>query len=250
MPGGLGNGANPIFISLRGDGVPDSGTDKRRQRRKVDEAPQVADRVEVARTDQAAVLGDLEVLPHAASPVELDQLDPQQVRAHVDEHPISLDGPGGPAPSPTVIVPEVLNGDAFEPAHQAHELRMTGMSWADVARRTGYSSASTCQMAVSAYYQRVAMEMTAERQRLAREQILAQLDELIQAWRALALTGDKDAAAVYLKVLAQRARIERVEDEDRTKGGGTRTIVIHSGASEEEYVSGLRKAIESGGEAA
>jgi hypothetical protein len=47
-------------------------------------------------------------------------------------------------------------------AYRAHQLRLAGLPWAEVATQTGYASARVAQMAVSAYLQKAALGEAAE----------------------------------------------------------------------------------------
>lgn len=217
----------PIFISLKDGGEIAPVARKRPQRRKVDPAPQLLGGGEVA--DQVAPLSEPEILPAAAAPVQAHDLDPIPVRPDHADHTYTL---------PT------QDGDVFEPAYEAHQLRIRGVAWADVAAATGYSSASSAIMAVQAYLQKATLAMSAERQKLALETELARLDALHERWWPAAMGGDEKAANVILKISQQRSKLERLDDEDKSKSGGTKTIVIQAGASEVEYVSALQRVVD------
>jgi hypothetical protein len=130
----------------------------------------------------------------------------------------------------------------FEPAYEAHRLRLTGLPWREDAGLTGYATDATCMMSVTAYLQRAALAQTADMARLALTTELDRLDAQQSRWWTKALDGDEKAANVVLKIIAQRSRLLGLEDADRRAGSTARTIVITGSA--EEYVAQLREITE------
>ncbi len=154
-----------------------------------------------------------------------------------------VDGPRKPRrPRKLAAVPEPAVTVVFEPAYEAHRLRLSGLPWREVAGLTGYSSDVAAINAVTTYLQRAAIGQSAEQARLALATELDRLDALQVAWWPRALDGDASAANVVLKVIAQRARLLGLEDPDRRTATGPRTIIITGNA--EEYVSQLREIAE------
>lgn len=130
----------------------------------------------------------------------------------------------------------------FGPEHRAHELRLSGKTWKEIAEQTGYSSPVLAAAAVATYLQRTALEQseTARREQLQLE--LDRLDAVQFSWWAAALTGDEKAANVVLKVMAQRARLLGLEDHDKM-ATTTRTVIITGTPAEQ--VAQLRATVQS-----
>jgi hypothetical protein len=130
--------------------------------------------------------------------------------------------------------PEV---EVFEPAYEAHKLRLTGMGWRDVARLTGYADEDTAERSVAYYLSKAAAEMTQEMRQAALRTALDRYDELLQAWWSRALRLNPVAVNGVLKLLAQRAKLEGLEATDETPKT-SQTIVITGNS--EEYVTRLK----------
>lgn len=143
------------------------------------------------------------------------------------------------APAPKKAAPAPV--EVFDPAHAAHELRLTGMDWRAVAKITGYPTQDACRVAVSAYLTKAAALLSKEQQleRLAAE--LDRLDVLTHAYWTMAVSGDVNAAKFVLDVSKQRARLLKLETDEK-EAGTTRTIVVSG--SEADYVQSLKRVIE------
>jgi len=130
-----------------------------------------------------------------------------------------------------------LEVEVFEPAYEAHKLRLTGMGWRDVARLTGYADEDTAERSVAYYLSKAAAEMTQEMRQAALRTALDRYDELLQAWWSRALRLNPVAVNGVLKLLAQRAKLEGLEATDETPKT-SQTIVITGNS--EEYVTRLK----------
>ena len=131
------------------------------------------------------------------------------------------------------------DGMAFDPAHEAHKLRITGMPWREVAHKTGYPTADAAAGAVARYLQKAAGNMTAEQQHHA---LTLQIDRyeaiLNNWWEAGAGAGrDDSAATIVLRTMAQLDKIQRLGEPDVVVS--KETIVIS--ADPEEYVRQLKE---------
>jgi hypothetical protein len=136
--------------------------------------------------------------------------------------------------------PVEVDVEVFDPAHEAHRLRVTGAAWSDIAVATGYSSGAVCQLAVTAYLQKAALMQTPEQQRAALQTELDRLDELQRTCWPAATSGDVKAGHLALKIIVERARLLGVNQPpqgDRTQ----QTIVI--GGTSEEYIAGLKQVL-------
>jgi len=112
-------------------------------------------------------------------------------------------------------------------AYDAHQLRVTGQGWADIARAVGYISAQVAQMAVTAYLQKAAVAQASELRQAAFQTELDRLDLLHAAFWPLALQADAQAAAVILKIHDRRTRLLKLDEASDTVG--QRTVLIHGG---------------------
>jgi hypothetical protein len=129
--------------------------------------------------------------------------------------------------------------EAFDPAHEAHRLRVDGIAWSDIALATGYSSAAVCQMAVTAYLQKAAVRRTPEQQQAALQVELDRLDALQRGCWPAATTGDVKSAQLALKIIVERAKLlglDRISEDAQPS-----TLVI--AGSEQEYIAGLKQVI-------
>lgn len=133
--------------------------------------------------------------------------------------------------------------DAFEPAYEAHKLRMAGYSWAEVARMTGYQSAPAASTAVKVYLSGAATELSNQRRKDALDLELNRLDDLQASWWKAATHGDDKAANVVLKIIGQRARLLGLEEATKDNQGGTRTILVMG--SNNDYTKALKEIVNS-----
>jgi hypothetical protein len=129
--------------------------------------------------------------------------------------------------------------EVFDPADDAHRLRVDGVAWSDIALATGYSSPAVCPMAVTAYLQKAAVRRTPEQQHAALQVELDRLDALQRGCWQAATTGEVKSAQLALKIIVERAKLLGLDQipEDAQP----RTIVI--GGSEQEYIAGLKRVI-------
>jgi hypothetical protein len=146
----------------------------------------------------------------------------------------------GPA---TADAPVEVDVEVFDPAHEAHRLRVTGAAWSDIAAATGYSSGAVCQLAVTAYLQKAALMRSPEQQRAALQTELDRLDELQRTCWPAATNGDLKAAHLALKIIVEGAKLlglDRQPEDAREQ----QTIVI--GGTSDEYIAGLKAIIGAG----
>ena len=134
--------------------------------------------------------------------------------------------------------PRPTEVETFDAAHEAHQLRLTGMPWREVARLTGYATEDSVQLAVQAYLQRAVLERSKEQRAAALATELARLDALTLAYWQKAIGGDLDAAKYVLAVSAQRAKYEGLEVKEET-ATTSQTIVITGNT--DEYIGALKR---------
>jgi hypothetical protein len=126
--------------------------------------------------------------------------------------------------------------EVFDPAREAHRLRVEGLPWSDIAISTGYSSAAVCQMAVTAYLQKAAVRRTPEQQQAALQLELDRLDALQRGCWPAATQGEVKSAQLALKIIVERAKLLGLgEISEDTQA---QTIVI--GGDSEQYIAGLK----------
>jgi hypothetical protein len=102
---------------------------------------------------------------------------------------------------------ETLDVEVFDPAFEAHRMRLTGAAWSDIAAATGYSSGAVCQLAVTAFLQKAAVTRTPEQQRAAVQTELDRLDELQRTCWLAATNGDVKAGHLVLKIIVERVKL-------------------------------------------
>jgi hypothetical protein len=122
----------------------------------------------------------------------------------------------------------------------AHQLRLAGATWAEVAEALGYASGQSAHSAVKMALDRAEYPRQTSQEMLDLE--LERLDMLqLVHWRA-ARQGDIKATEIVLKISAQRAKLiglgenNQYEDEKSDKN----TVLI--GGTEEEYIAGIKRA--------
>ena len=98
-----------------------------------------------------------------------------------------------------------------ERAHEAHQLRLGGTPWPEVARAVGYINAQVAQMAVNAYLQKAVAERATVDRQLALQLELDRLDALHAALWPAALRCDLRAVNLILQISDRRARLENFE---------------------------------------
>jgi hypothetical protein len=126
-------------------------------------------------------------------------------------------------------------------AYDAHQLRLTGLDWPEIAQRTGYLDGRIASMAVTAFLQKTAAEQSHDHRRHALHLELARLDQVQSAFYPAAMAGDIAAANVVLKVIKCRCAIMGFDKIDDDLTGTARTIVIVGNS--EQYIAGLKALI-------
>ena len=142
--------------------------------------------------------------------------------------------------------------DVFDPAYEAHKLRMRGMPWREVAIRTGYDSESAAVLAVGHYVSKAATAIDIAQKREALAMQLQRYEAVLDAWwsagvppttaSGVALASlDEKAANVVLKTLAQ---IDKLHHFDTEESGTAAPEVIVIGGDPAQYAAGLRAVVE------
>lgn len=133
-----------------------------------------------------------------------------------------------------------LNGDApFDAPFEAYKLRMAGVAWPEVAKKTGYGSGNSAAMAVSTYLQKAARNASVTHLAEALQMQVDRYEVILNEWWELGTKGhDEKAAAVLLRTLQQLERVQRLTDGDTVI---TRETLVIS-ADPVEYVKQLQAA--------
>lgn len=141
--------------------------------------------------------------------------------------------------------------EVIDPRKTAHQLRLSGLSWREVAERCGYASANNAIGAVDAYLQQAASEVSASQRREAFDLQLERYETLLHSWWEPATIGqvgedgirvrDEKAANVVLRVLQQIDKLHRL-GEAEADSTTQRAIVI--AGSPDEYIAGLRQFVQ------
>ena len=130
---------------------------------------------------------------------------------------------------------------ARDRAADAHDLRLTGLDWVDVATRTGYADGRVAALAVTAYLQKTAIEQGPEHRREALSLELDRLDALLAAFWGAAMAGDVHAANLVLKIIGRRCTLWGFDRPDDATAAPARTVLI-SGTTE-EYIATIEALI-------
>lgn len=91
--------------------------------------------------------------------------------------------------------------------YRAHQLRLKGEDWAQVAKLCGYDSADSARIAVRAYLQRAAQSMAEEHRTEALQAEIERLNTLQASVWDQALDGDLKAVDTAVKIVVARAKL-------------------------------------------
>lgn len=147
--------------------------------------------------------------------------------------------------------------EVFDPAYEAHKLRMQGVAWREVAARSGYATPADAIMSVRRYLTQAAAEIDATQKQEALRLQLDRYEAVLSAWWAAGTNGaplrnslgvvvpgvtvmDEKAGNMVLKTLAQ---IDRLHNFDADTASSTPEIIV-IGGSEQEYTEGLRAIVD------
>jgi hypothetical protein len=113
-----------------------------------------------------------------------------------------------------------------ERAYQAYWLRTEhSLSWAQVAAQMEYPSEDAARVAVRAYLQRAALEVSARRRRQVLEHEVGLFDQIEVVLLPRVLDGDLKAMETLMKASMNRARLQGLLDTNAEKGT-TNTVVV------------------------
>jgi len=122
----------------------------------------------------------------------------------------------------------------------AHQLRLAGATWAEVAEALGYASAQSAHGAVAN-----ALDRAGQARQTATEMLDLELERLdmlqLVHWRA-ARQGDIKATEIVLKISAQRAKLIGLGETSQYEDEKTDKSTILIGGNEDEYIAGIKKA--------
>lgn len=119
----------------------------------------------------------------------------------------------------------------------AHQLRLSGLPWRQVAEQAGYTDAKVAQTCVRQYLQRAAIEKGEAARREALELELARLDALQEAVWPTAMNGDTRAVDTVLKIMNSRAKLLQLEGHD-DRVVEQKTLIITG--TQDEFVEALQ----------
>ena len=126
---------------------------------------------------------------------------------------------------------------AFDPPYEAHKLRMAGIPWVEVARKTGYPSPAAATVAVSAWLGKAAAAVSAQHMQEALQLSVDRYEAVLEQWWRLGTTGhDEKAALIVLRTLAQLDRVQKLTDNEIQI---TRETLVIS-ADHDEYIRQLQ----------
>ncbi len=130
---------------------------------------------------------------------------------------------------------------AQDRAYTAHQLRLGGVDWTEIAERTGYLDGRIASMAVTAWLQKIAIEQAPGQRRGALQLELDRLDQIQAAFWDLTLAGDYHAAEVVLKIVGRRCTIMGFDPPGDTDLTPPRTVLVTG--SGEQHVATLQSLI-------
>ena len=118
----------------------------------------------------------------------------------------------------------------------AHNMRLAGKQWEDIASICGYSSSVSARLAVRSWMQKSAteLEQVTRSEHLVME--LDRLDALQDAVWDSAMDGDKKAMDSVIRIIALRARILGLDNITSEVNTSVQTIVV----SQDQYVERLK----------
>lgn len=136
------------------------------------------------------------------------------------------------------LVPISENPSFDEKAIAAHKLRLSGMTWQEVADNAGYPSDAAARVDVRAFLQRAAMDLEKSTRQEALQFEVDRLDHLQSAIWGAAITGDLKAVDTILKIISLRSKLLGL-DMSQQDTGKTTTIVVP--VDSESYVQTLKR---------
>ena len=122
----------------------------------------------------------------------------------------------------------------------AHQQRIAGRSWDQIAEAVGYRSGKIAQMAVTAYLQKAAAENGPLQRQADLHTELHRLDALHASLWPAAIGGDLKTVNAILKIAERRAKLLGLEHTDKAPAEQQRSIII--GGSTPEYLAALKRA--------
>jgi len=127
--------------------------------------------------------------------------------------------------------------DAFDPAYEAHMLRVSGLPWDEVAGATGYATPGAAARAVSSYLSKAAANQSSQHLQEALQTQVDRYEKVLSSWWTLGTTGkDEKAAGVVLRALERLDRLLKLTDADTVV---TRETLVIS-ADRDEYIAQLK----------
>jgi len=117
-------------------------------------------------------------------------------------------------PDPQANDDPIVQVITHDRAYDAHRMHVAGHDWTEIAAATGFATAKTAAMAVTAYLQKTGLQQAPQRREMALQTELDRLDALQYAYWHKALDGDYKAALVVLKILTMRTKILGLERPD------------------------------------
>jgi hypothetical protein len=97
--------------------------------------------------------------------------------------------------------------------YAAHQERLKGKDWAEVARLCGYANEDSARIAVRAYLQRAADSLADEHRTEALQAEISRLNTLQAAVWDQALNGDLKAVDTVVRVISTRAKLMGLDRE-------------------------------------
>lgn len=125
--------------------------------------------------------------------------------------------------------------------HQAHSLRIAGVSWAKIAAQLGFRDEKHAFNEVQIYYQQAAVNLSTQKKEQALQEALGALDELQAAHWPAAIAGDDKSANIVLRCIAQKGKFQGLESI--TSESVTQQLILIQG-HEKDYVARLREMVE------
>jgi len=120
----------------------------------------------------------------------------------------------------------------------AHKLRLSGMTWQEVADKAGYPSDAAARVDVRAFLQKASMEMERSSRIEALQYEVDRLDQLQSAIWGAAITGDLKTIETILKIISLRSKLMGLDTAFDDHSGKTTTIVVPMDAA--SYVKTLK----------
>lgn len=130
------------------------------------------------------------------------------------------------------------DGQVRDKHYWSFHLKKQGLTWEEVAKRLGYSSAQAAHRAAKIYQDEHAVRLSSQEQLEWLEMQLNRCEAMIKQYWQAAQLGDTDAAQIVLRYMQEESKYARLYEE-QSGTSTTKYVVINGGR--QQYASELRE---------